>query len=122
MASEKYNTYIRSNVWYAKSARFKAAAGGRCVMFPWMAAQVSHHLTYDNLHDEKFIRDCIPLSRFAHSLIHENSIGKYFWKDKLVRRRLMNFVLRVMAIVVTVYAKVVGSQKPKKKSKAKMSK
>jgi len=70
-------------------------------MFPWMEAQVSHHLTYTHLKSEKYIRDCIPLSRFAHGLIHETAIGKFFWKDRLGRRRVMNFVLRLMAIVVT---------------------
>lgn len=87
-------------------------------MFPWLSANVSHHLTYENLESEKYIRDCIPLSNFAHGLIHTNPIGKFFWKDRLGRRRWMNAVLRVMAIGVTAYARIVGIRKPKKKSQA----
>jgi hypothetical protein len=115
MASNKYNSYIRSSNWYGKSAQFKAATGGRCALFPWLTANVSHHLTYDNLESERYIRDCIPLSNFAHSLIHENPIGKFFWKDRLGRRRWMNAFLRLVAIGVTAYARVVGIRKPKRK-------
>lgn len=115
MTSNKYNSYIRSTVWYAKSDQFKAKTGGRCVLLPWLNANVSHHLTYDNLESEKYIWDCIPLSNFAHGLIHKNPIGKFFWEDRLGRRRLMNAVLRVIAISVTAYARFVGIRKPKKK-------
>ena len=106
MPSERYNTYIKSPLWYSRSASYKALTCGRCSILPILKANVSHHLTYNNLESEKYIRDCIPLSHFVHEFIHKNPIGAFFWKDRLGRRRWMNAVLRLIAIIVTICAQM----------------
>lgn len=102
MASKEYFEYINSRIWKDKSASFQSKTAGRCSLLPWLRANDSHHLTYDNFKNESFLRDCIPVSRFAHNLIHKSPIGSYFWNDIRWRRRWMNFFLRVIAIVVTI--------------------
>ena len=76
--SPEYTGYIRSNIWYARSRKFQQATGNRCVLFPWRKSNHAHHLTYSNLQSERFIRDCVPLSKKAHEIIHYPIL----WKNK----------------------------------------
>ena len=117
--SPLYKEYIKSSEWRAKTANYQRRSGGRCVLLPWLFSNSSHHLSYRNLGHEEYIRDCIPISNVAHQWIHFSSIGSWFWdKDKArLRRSLMNFVLRLMAIAVSIYAHKFGMKKPKLKNR-----
>jgi len=109
--SPEYSFYIRSPQWREKSSNFRTMTGGRCVLLPWLSADDAHHLTYKNLENEKYLRDCVPLSRIAHNWVHKGFIGKWLWSDIKTRRPFMNFGIRVMAIGVTGYAKIAGKRK-----------
>jgi len=109
--SPEYSYYIRSAQWHDKACRFRRNTGGRCVLLPWLASTDAHHLTYRNLQNEKYLRDCVPLSRTAHNWVHKSFIGKWLWSDIKYRRPFMNFVIRGMAIGVTGYAAIVGKHK-----------
>jgi len=109
--SPQYSFYIRSPQWREKASNFRTMTGGRCVLLPWLSANDAHHLTYKNLESEKYLRDCVPLSRTAHNWVHKGFIGKWLWTDIKTRRRFMNFGIRVMAIGVTGYAAIAGKHK-----------
>ena len=104
--SPEYTGYIRSNIWYARSRKFQQATGNRCVLFPWSRSNHAHHLTYSNLQSEKFIRDCVPLSKKAHEIIHRPAL----WKNRR-NRSLINGYLRFMAVGIWVFAVVFGAKK-----------
>lgn len=106
MASNEYFSYINSPEWKGKSRFFRSLTNNRCSIFPWLKATDAHHLTYDNLRDEYYIKDCIPVSRFVHNIIHNNPIGKFFWDDIRGRRRIMNHTFRAIAVLVTIGAMV----------------
>lgn len=112
--SPEYKRYICSPEWRNRTANYHLKTGGRCVLLPWKAARDTHHLTYRNLEGEAYIRDCVPLSRTAHDWIHHSKIGQWFWLDIKSRRRTMNFAIRIMAIGVTVFARLFGYRKPDK--------
>jgi hypothetical protein len=115
--SNQYTSYIVSPQWRVKSNFFIARSGRRCVILPWKTATHSHHLTYVNLEKERYIRDCVPLSKTAHDWVHKGFIGKWMWDDIKGRRRLMNFIIRVMAVVVTVCNFLFGDVKITPKAK-----
>ncbi len=111
--SPEYTGYIRSNIWYARCAtrpqatkKFQKATGNRCVLFPWQKSNHAHHLTYCNLQAEKFIRDCVPLSKKAHEIIHH----PVFWKNKS-NRSFINGYLRFMASILWLFAAIFGGNK-----------
>lgn len=112
--SPQYKRYIYSQEWRSRTANYRLRTGGRCVLLPWLVARDTHHLTYRNLENELYIRDCVPLSRTAHDWIHHSKIGQWFWLDIKNRRRKMNFAIRIMAISVTVFAGLFGHRKPGK--------
>ena len=109
--SPEYSFYVRSPQWRKKASNFRTMTGGRCSLLPWLASTDAHHLTYKNLQNEIFLRDCVPLSRTAHAWVHNGFVGKWLWTDIKFRRRFMNFGIRVMAIGVTGYAAIVGKRK-----------
>lgn len=104
--SPEYTNYIRSSVWYARSRKFQQATGNRCVLFPWRKSNHAHHLTYSNLQSEKFIRDCVPLSKKAHEIIHHPKL----WENRK-HRLFVNGYLRIMGIIVWLFAVVFGGKK-----------
>ena len=104
MASPEYYEYINSKKWKGRSRFYQFITAGRCSIFPWLPANCSHHLTYDNLYKEVYWRDCIPLSNAVHQWIHFGKVGAYYWQDQHGRRRKMNAVLRTVAALVTLVA------------------
>lgn len=78
MSDINYHAYIRSTPWYKRRREAFKLWKGRCALLPFLKAENYHHLTYDNLGHEYPIRDCIPLSRFAHWLVHR----KCFWAKR----------------------------------------
>jgi hypothetical protein len=91
--SNLYKTYIVSPEWRAKSNRCIALTRKRCILFPWLRARHTHHLTYRNLTKEIPIRDTVPLSKCAHWLVHL----PIFWKSGL--RPFVNWILRFLFLV-----------------------
>lgn len=104
MASPEYYEYINSKKWKNRSRLYQFITGGRCSIFPWLPANCSHHLTYNNLYSEVYLRDCIPLSNTVHKWIHFNPIGVFYWEDVRGRRCKMNALLRLIAGIVTLVA------------------
>jgi hypothetical protein len=104
MGSKKHDDWKASPEWREMSRKFRNMSGNRCGVLPWLRANCSHHLTYDNLCEEKYIRDCIPLSNAVHHWIHFNPIAAYWWKDVRGRRRWMNNLFRVTTAIVTAFA------------------
>jgi hypothetical protein len=73
--STEYTLYIQSVNWRKKSNDVLASTGKRCALRPWKRATHAHHLHYKNLRNEWVVRDCVPLSPEAHTLIHQDK----FW-------------------------------------------
>jgi len=118
--SNQYSAYIVSSEWRKKSNHFISKTGRRCVILPWKIATHSHHLTYRNLESEWYIRDCVPLSKDAHNWVHNGLLGKWMWDDREGRRRIMNFLVRLMAVFVTVGSWVFGGINPHLRAKPKL--
>ncbi len=105
--SNQYRTYLTSLEWRARRRRILKAWRNRCALFPWMPADHCHHLTYRNLRHEFFWIDCLPLSKFAHDMIHTRitiggvAIEPFFPKRQpnAFRRRAFNVVWRVWSLV-----------------------
>lgn len=98
----QYQYYINSPEWKQKSKRIQKMTKNRCVVFPWLRSNHTHHLTYRNLKHEIAIRDCVPVSRFAHKILHI----KIFWKSPL--RKPINYILRLfmlMSMFVSLFRK-----------------
>ncbi len=91
--SPEYNAWVVSPQWRAKSRRYCRSTQNTCVLFPWRTATHSHHLTYRNLTRELLIRDCVPLSREAHRLIHCHLL----WQTGL--RQPTNWILRGLCLL-----------------------
>ena len=94
--SNLYKTYIFSKEWRVKCKKFHSLTKNRCCLFPWLKSAHIHHLTYKHLTNERFIIDCVPLSKPAHKLIHL----KILWKTYL--RIVINYYLRLAAVVLFV--------------------
>lgn len=92
--SPEYTRYLQSPEWRAKSNYALAFTGNRCIIFPWLRARHCHHMSYRNFKHEQIWRDTVPLSRTAHSLVH----NYFLWKTAL--RPAVNCYLRLMLPVV----------------------
>lgn len=113
MANE-YLMYIMSSEWRQKSLNVQRMTQNHCILFPWLLSNHAHHLTYRNMKREMPIRDIIPLSRKAHSLVHTPLL----WKSWL--RPWINFLLRLLMVFWIVFyfggrANHVGVKKDKNK-------
>ena len=91
--SQQYIQYIRSKKWRDFCNYVHATTGHHCVLFPWLKSNHVHHLHYANLEKEVIVFDVVPLSRFAHSIIH----FPILWKNKKIRF-YVNILLRVLYI------------------------
>lgn len=97
MANE-YLAYIMSSEWRKKSLNVQRMTQNHCILFPWLPSNHAHHLTYRNMKREMPVRDIIPLSKKAHSLVHIPLL----WKSPL--RPWINFLLRLLMIFwIVVY-------------------
>ncbi len=90
--SNQYLTYIYSPKWKNKSKHCQKLTKNHCIIFPWLKSHHAHHLTYQNLENEIPIRDIVPLSKTAHSIVH----WSVFWESPL--RPWINFYLRLSMI------------------------
>ncbi len=95
--SPEYLAYINSRKWKTRSKEIRLINGNRCILFPWLKSNETHHMTYRNLKKELLIRDVVPLSRFAHKLIH----SKIFWKTGL--RPWVNYYLRFCTVISIIF-------------------
>jgi hypothetical protein len=92
--SNEYISYIHSTQWYDKRAKCQSLTANHCILFPWLKSRHCHHLTYKNLTREVPLRDIVPLSKTAHTIIHWHIL----WKIKQVRF-IVNLILRALMIV-----------------------
>ncbi|HYX18318.1 MAG TPA: hypothetical protein VE944_28925 [Nostoc sp.] len=90
--SPQYYVYINSDEWREKCKRCHGLTKHHCVVFPWAKSRNVHHLTYRNFQKEIPLCDTVPLSKFAHWIIHL----WIFWKTPL--RPWVNFLLRLLLI------------------------
>jgi hypothetical protein len=90
--SPQYYAYITSDEWREKCKRCHGLTKQHCIVFPWLKSRNVHHLTYRNFQKEIPLRDTVPLSKFAHGIIH----WWIFWKTPL--RTFVNAVLRSLLI------------------------
>jgi hypothetical protein len=88
--SNQYLAYIHSTKWKHKSKHCQQLTKYHCIIFPWLRSNHAHHLTYHNLENEIPVRDIVPLSKIAHSIVHYS----LFWKTRL--RPLVNVLLRFL--------------------------
>jgi hypothetical protein len=88
--SNQYLAYIYSAKWKNKSKGCQQLTKSHCIIFPWLRTNHAHHLTYRNLKNEIPVRDIVPLSKIAHSIVH----WSLFWKTPL--RPLVNGILRFL--------------------------
>lgn len=104
MANE-YLDYIMSPEWRKKSKHVQQMTSNHCILFPWLKSNHAHHLTYRNLKREIPVRDIVPLSKVAHSIIH----WRVFWKSPL--RPWINFLLRLLMSFWAVFWLFFGGKK-----------
>ena len=64
-----YNDYLNSSHWHNKTKAWRTIAFGRCAMFPFIRGYHCHHVSYKNFGNEKYKRDIVVLSPFAHKFI-----------------------------------------------------
>lgn len=116
--SREYYEYINSETWKSKSKHCQSLTGNRCVMFPWLRSRSSHHLTYDNFKRELPLRDIVPLSGFAHWMVHI----PIFWgaNRKASPFRLpINVLLRVLFVPVALLGVLLPTKKTKSRKRKK---
>lgn len=65
-----YQDYLNSPEWKKKTKLARESTHYRCTLFPFLKADLTHHLTYDNVEYEWIWRDIVPLSSYAHGLVH----------------------------------------------------
>ncbi|WP_242063077.1 hypothetical protein [Nostoc sp. FACHB-145] len=94
--SPEYLSYIRSSQWKNKSINCQKLTNFHCIIFPWYKSSHAHHLTYDNLKFELPVKDIVPLSKTAHSLVHWG----IFWKTPL--RVGVNWLLRLLMVISVI--------------------
>lgn len=97
-----YATYLKSNHWRARQRSFLKKSKGRCALFPWLRVgkvggkyyrYACHHMHYGCLGDERWRRDVVILSHFAHDqVIHGLLSG---WKRPQQQRVYPNFWQRL---------------------------
>lgn len=95
--SKNYLAWIQSPEWKAKSKKCQSWTKYHCIVFPWLKSRHCHHLTYKNMKNEVPIRDIVPLSKIAHSIIH----WRIFWKSPL--RPWANTILRVLMVLWVIF-------------------
>ena len=104
--SREYINYLNSSTWRNKSRWVRSLtrpfwlprkSRGRCVLFPWLPAQQTHHVTYYFIlnfgwnqfgFEIPFIH-LVPLSKVAHDLLG----SKLLWKQPI--RFFVNTYLRL---------------------------
>lgn len=81
-----YQSYIRSKAWRDRHPAYLKRSGHRCAMFPWIRVgdvgdryhpYSLHHMTYENLGNEKYWLDVLPVSKFAHKHIIHGILAGY---------------------------------------------
>jgi hypothetical protein len=106
--STQYLTYIKSIAWRKKSKKCRDLNRNRCVLYPWLKSNHTHHLHYRNLESELPIRDTVPLSEDAHNLIHLTFRGKQpFWGKSRLRQPMSN-LLRGLFIISILFNQTIG--------------
>lgn len=90
MTTRAYDAYIKSPLWRARSARWKAMAGGRCRRCGRTRHLHSHHLTYARLGQERD-SDILVLCARCHRRAH----GR--WS---VARILLGAILIALALML----------------------
>mgnify|MGYP001791186419 CR=1 FL=1 len=104
--SPKYLNYIQSKKWREKSNKCLVSTKKHCVLFPWLKARHSHHLTYRNLGDEKLIRDIVPLSKTAHSIIHWYILWGNGRRKRYMLRPYVNCYLRFCTLCSIIFWRI----------------
>lgn len=106
---------LKSKEWQRTCRITHGLNRGYCVVFFWIKSFDCHHLTYANMKARKElpIRDTVPLSRIAHTIIHKANIFGYklFWVDrkpKAFRRRFWAWVLRFLYIWSILWHRTIG--------------
>jgi hypothetical protein len=68
--SDEYREYIQSEAWRNRAKlKILPCTGSRCGLIPLLRATQCDHLTYRNMGSEMFLRDCIPLNKYTHSVV-----------------------------------------------------
>lgn len=117
--SRAYRNYITSFAWRKKSRWVRSltcpwwtkSKKGRCSLFPFLAAEQTHHLTYffifnigwDNFGFEQPGWHLIPLSEFAHNLVSK----PFLWTQPV--RFFVNLYLRLSFILLWTICKPITS-------------
>jgi hypothetical protein len=109
--SPQYYIYINSPEWREKSKRCQVLTKNHCVVFPWLKSRHCHHMIYRNFQKEMPLRDTVPLSKIAHSIIH----WWIFWKTPL--RPWVNAILRILLIFWVLFWFFIPSNANSKKRK-----
>lgn len=99
--SDAYNRYLGSPVWRSRAARCLRLTKGRCALFSFLRARHAHHLDYSNFEHEWVVRDIVPLSEWAHRLVH----AWVFWRGPL--RAPMCALLRIATVATALLTRPV---------------
>jgi len=67
---EDYDHYLRSPVWKAVKARYRASGMPMSCMCGATDVQI-HHLTYDRVGGDELNEDLAPLCRRCHKMAHD---------------------------------------------------
>lgn len=97
--SNEYTSYIRSSEWHSRAKSCRNLTNDRCILFPWLKAHHTHHLHYQNMKNEMIIRDIVPLSRTAHSLVHIPILWNLSPRKPSPLRKPISNLLRVLFIL-----------------------
>jgi len=74
----RYQEFIKSNSWRNRHPAFLAQSDHRCALFPWIRCGKvrgqyhrynCHHTNYRHLQSERYGRDVLIVSPFAHRVI-----------------------------------------------------
>jgi hypothetical protein len=77
-ADMTYQTFIKSNDWRKRHPEFLLRSGYRCALLPWIRCgrvrgkyyrYNCHHTNYRHLQSERYGRDVLIVSPFAHRVI-----------------------------------------------------
>lgn len=118
--SREYTNYLNSPTWRNKSRWVRSLtrpfwlskkSRGRCVLFPFLPAQQTHHLTYYfilNLGWNEFglempFLHLVPLSNVAHDLVG----SKLLWQQPI--RFFVNTYLRLAFVILWTICKPLWS-------------
>lgn len=115
--SNEYDEYMNSAEWHRKSRFFQNVLQNRDCVFPLLPSQDAHHLTYQNLEHEAFLRDAVPLNKTFHlkflhpfmRLWHKKCDIPFmrFWVNWLILRPSCAFWF-VWLTAIALIAKIVG--------------